>query len=143
MQSFDEVRAALDELTPDAALEGPWSLGVALSHCAQSIELSMTGYPELKGPLFRATIGPLAKRRFLSKGEMSHDTAAPVAGAPDIPEDTSASVGMARLLAAMAAFEAFDGTPADHLAYGPCTKDEYQALHAIHVADHLRTLKSG
>lgn len=140
MRSFDEVRAALDGLPPDAALEGPWSLGVALAHCAQSIELSMSGYPQLKGALFRAVIGPLAKRRFLSRGEMSHDTAAPVAGAPPIPPDTTASAGAQRLRAAMEAFEAFEGQPAEHLAYGPCNREEYVQLHAMHVADHLKPL---
>jgi hypothetical protein len=121
----------------DALVDAP-GLGWTLAHCAQSIEYSMTGYPKLRSGLFRATIGPLAKRRFLRAGKMSHDITAPVAGAPELAATLDFAAARARLRAAITAFRELAGDPAPHLAYGPCTKDEYARLHLLHVEDHLR-----
>jgi hypothetical protein len=125
----------VDELSPDACdASARW----ALAHCAQSIEFSLAGYPKLRSGLFRATIGKLAKRKFLGAGRMSHDIAAPVAGAPEIPATIAFADARVRLLAAIAAFRDHAGPLAPHLAYGPCTKPEYAALHLMHLEDHLR-----
>lgn len=133
--SFADVRAALDRLAPTAA---PTGTGRALAHCAQSIELSQTGYPRLKPWLFRATIGRLAKRTFLRRGFMTHDTTAPIAGAPELA-DLPVTEAVTRLRAAIAGFAA-GGELCPHLAYGPCSRAEYERLHAMHVADHWASL---
>jgi hypothetical protein len=129
-----------DPLDRIAELAGgaPPGAAWALAHCAQSIEYSISGYPRLRSGLFRATIGPLAKRKFLRAGAMSHDVRAPIAGAPDIPADLALADARTRLAAAIAAFRAHAGALAPHLAYGACTRDEYAALHLLHVEDHLR-----
>ncbi|WP_416983834.1 DUF1569 domain-containing protein [Streptomyces sp. T028] len=44
----------------------------------------MTGYPRLKPALFRATVGALAKRVFLSRGRMRHPLDAVIDGAPQL-----------------------------------------------------------
>ncbi len=127
-------------LRADAATrQGGWSLGQALAHCAQSIELSLVGYPQLRSGLFRATIGPLAKRKFLRAGRMSHDLTAHIPGAPPLG-DVTFDDARERALAAVATFKGHTGELAPHLAYGRCTKDEYAALHLLHVEDHLRGL---
>ena len=140
--NWDDVLQQLDGIrrAPASALDGPWPLPVALAHCAQSIELSMIGYPVMRSALFRATLGRLAKRRFLARGVMSHDRAAPIPGAPAV-KDESLSPALGRLRGAIAAFQAFHGELAPHLAYGKCTKVEYERLHAMHVADHLSLLR--
>jgi hypothetical protein len=127
----DSLRAA----APPAA--GGWTLAHAIAHCACSVECSMTGYPELRSALFRATIGPMVKRRFLRNARMAHDVTAEVAGAPVAP-DVALATACDRAAAAVAAFARFEGELAPHLAYGRCTKDEYAALHWLHFADHLR-----
>lgn len=122
---------ALRDVRADQATS--WTLG----HCAQSIEYSVTGYPRLRSGLFRATIGPLVKRRFLRARRMSHDVTAPVAGAPEVanvPFDEARQ----RALAALEAFRHHDGPLAPHLAYGACTKSEYAMLHLLHFQDHQR-----
>jgi hypothetical protein len=129
------------ELAGTVAATGPAAW--ALAHCAQSIEYSISGYPRLRSGLFRATIGRLVKRRFLRAGAMSHDTTAPVAGAPALPPELSIADARARLAAAIAAFRAHPGALAPHLAFGACTRDEYAALHLLHVEDHLRALAKG
>jgi hypothetical protein len=127
-----QIAAADDRPGP-----GGWTLAQTVAHCAQSIEYSIAGYPKLRSALFRATIGPLAKRKFLRAGRMSHDLAAPVAGAPALPPELALADARDRLRAAVAAFRAHPGPFAPHLAYGACSKDEYARLHLLHVEDHL------
>ncbi|MBE7484105.1 MAG: DUF1569 domain-containing protein [Polyangiaceae bacterium] len=135
--SFREVRALLEGLGDAPALAGPWSYSEVLQHCAQSIECSMQGYPKLRSGLFRATIGRIAKRKFLKQGHMSHDLAAAIPGAPALDPALPLEAARERLLTAMGRFEALAAEPKEHLAYGPCTKAEYERLHAMHVANHL------
>jgi len=134
---LDQLDQHLDGLT-DVAAPGTWTLAQALAHCAQSIEYSIAGYPRLRSGLFRATIGPIVKRKFLRAGRMSHDIAAPVAGAPELPATLTFAAARDRLRAAIGAFRAHPGPFAPHLAYGPCTKEEYAALHLMPLDDHLR-----
>ena len=128
---MNELRTVVEAIDPKPELA--W----ALAHCAQSIEYSLTGYPKLRSGLFRATIGPIVKKKFIRANRMSHDVKAPVAGAPAL-DGSDGAAAKARLVAAVAAFEAHDGPLAPHLAYGACTKDEYAVLHRLHVEDHLR-----
>jgi len=134
--TFDQVLQKLAALERAGGGDGP--IPRALAHSAQSIEYSMTGYPRLRGWLVRKLVGPMVKRRFLAKGEMSHDLEAPLDGAPQIDPSITLPEAATRLRKAIAAFRAFDGELKPHLAYGACTKTEYEALHSMHVADHLR-----
>jgi hypothetical protein len=138
LQHVDRVAAALRTVDVPAK---SWTLAQAIAHCAQSIECSISAYPRLRSALFRATIGPIVKRRFLRAGAMSHDTVAPIAGAPEIPSTIALADACDRLAAASRAFATHDGPFAPHLAYGRCTKDEYARLHWLHVADHLRAFE--
>lgn len=138
MTSFDEVLHELDGLARRIGDRAD-ALVPALAHCAQSIEYSMSGYPALRSALFRAVVGRLAKRQFLRRGAMSHDTSAPLPGAPPA-EASSLEEATARLRRAIEAFRRFDGPLAPHLAFGECTKEEYEKLHAMHIADHLRAV---
>ena len=135
----DDLARTVAALRDAAAVEPRgWTLAQAVAHCAQSIECSITGYPKLRSGLFRATIGPIVKRKFLRAGAMSHDCTAPIAGAPDIPADVTLGAACDRADAAIRAFAAHQGALAPHLAYGACSKDEYASLHLLHLRDHLR-----
>ena len=138
LRSTAEALAELDKLEAAAApsLEGSWSLGQVLAHCAQSVEYSMDGYPQNRSAIFRATLGSVAKRVFLRRGFLSHDPAAAIPGAPSV-EATSTEEGLARLRGALQRFAAFGGELAPHFAYGRVSKGDYEALHAMHLADHL------
>jgi hypothetical protein len=138
-----EVLVALDAIERDGgAIDGPWSLPQVLAHCAQSVEMSISGYPSPRGWLVRRVAGPLVMRRSLRRGFLTHDLAAEIPGAPPLG---APSIGEAvgRLRAALAAFEAHQGPLAPHFAYGPVEKAQYEALHAMHVADHLGALRAG
>jgi hypothetical protein len=136
IERFSEQVAALRS-SPAGAYRG-WTLARAIAHCAQSIECSMTRYPKLRSGFFRATIGPVVKRRFLRAHAMSHDVTAPIAGAAEISDAIALDEACDRALAAARAFAAFDGMLAPHLAYGWCTKPEYAELHLLHFEDHAR-----
>jgi hypothetical protein len=114
-----------------------WSLAQVLMHCAQAIEYSMAGFPRPRSRLVQVTIGRAVKVRFLRRGAMIHNRQAPIPGAPRLPEGLSRDEGLARLDHAVRAFEAYEGPLAPHFTYGPATREEYEALHAMHIADHL------
>ena len=140
--SFAAMDEALKELerSPSARLGGGWTVPQMLAHCAQSIDYSVKGYPVARSALFRKTIGPLALRRFLSKGEMSHDLEGAIPGAPPL-QDGTLQEGVARLRAAIAGFQAHRGELAPHFAYGPVTREQYEKVHAMHLANHLSAVE--
>jgi hypothetical protein len=139
LASLEEARAQLARVPwSRVRADGPWTVGQILVHCAQSLEYGLTGFPRNKSRLFRATIGRLALARFLSRGELSHDRAAPIPGAPE-PEPLDALAARARLERAIDAFRAADRF-AEHFAYGAVDKARYDRVQALHIADHLSGL---
>ncbi|MBP8196381.1 MAG: DUF1569 domain-containing protein [Deltaproteobacteria bacterium] len=131
LTSFAEVLAQL-AITPSMP-----GLGAALSHCAQSIEYSLTGFPTQRGFLVRKLVGPFILRKFLRQGSMSHDLKAPIPGAPEIPPALPLSDGLARLKRAIEQFRNHSGALAPHFAFGDMSRQDYERLHAMHLADHL------
>ena len=131
MQSFDDVLKRLDGLADRPGL------GWALAHCAQSLELSVTGFPTQKPAWFQKTIGAFVLGRFIKKGAMSHDTAAPIPGAPDVDRQTTTAAGTQRLKDAIALFRAHPGPLRPHVVYGPVDRARYERVHAMHIANHL------
>ncbi len=137
LTTFDEVLATIAGELP--AAKGRWTTAQHLDHCAASVVASLDGYQALKPWIVRVTIGRLVKRRFLARGAMSHDTFAPLPGGQVLP-DRGLAEARAALVAAVARFRGHHGPLAPHPVYGACTAGEYERLHAIHVADHLRTV---
>ncbi len=132
LESFEEALAQLERIQPVP------KLGAALAHCAQSIEYSLTGFPTQRGLVVRKLIGPLLLRKYLQKGFLTHDTEAPIPGAPEVSADLSFSDGIERLRAAIAQFRSHSGILAPHFAFGKVSREDYEKLHAMHLADHLR-----
>lgn len=138
LRSFADIEAILNRELPDAA--GPWTTAQHLDHCAASIAASVDGYPALKPLVIRVTIGAIVKRRFLRAGAMRHDTHAPLpGGAPPPPRALADAV--ASVVAAIERFRSHAGPLAPHPVYGRCSAADYERLHAIHVADHLRAIR--
>ncbi len=133
MKTFDQVLARLSTID-QAELPG---LGWALAHCAQSLELSVTGFPTQKPAWFQKTIGQFVLGRFLDKGAMSHDVSAAIPGAPDVDRSTPVAEGARRLRAAIGQFRLHSGLYKPHVVYGAVQRDDYEAVHAMHIANHL------
>ena len=142
LASLEHAVAELTRLRDAGPLTmvGAWSPHQVWTHCAQSVRYSMTGFPAPRGFLVRKVIGPIVAGRFLRRGFMSHDRAAPIPGAPAIPKEGDAAAALADLLAALGEFRDFTGPLAPHFAFGALDKDRFGRLHALHLADHLGEL---
>lgn len=125
----------------DLRFEGNWSFGKVLSHCAQSIEFSFSGYPEMKSSLFRGSVGKIAFSVFAFKNKMNHGLEEPIPGAQDIDNQTEMKVGAKRLLYAIELFsKAEESSLRPHFAYGELTKEEYDLAHTLHIKNHMERL---
>lgn len=114
--------------------DSPWAVARVLNHLAQGVEFSLAGYPELKHPAFRGTVGRLAFHVFQKTGQMRHATDAVIPG--EVVTEGDAAAAQARLLTALSDFDAAEALH-PHFAYGRLSKAQYAAAHAMHVADHM------
>lgn len=125
----------LDSATQVRAV-GAWPLGAVLEHLAQSIEMSIEGYPVPKSPWFQKTAGSAAFVYFRWRGRMNHALAEPIPGAPGLTASSDWRPAAQRLRQAIKRFEAHDGPLQPHFAYGPLGKQEYAMAHQMHIANH-------
>ena len=136
-----------DQLTIDFALKkldvlshknlinlGEWNSYQIFTHCAQSVEYSMSQFPLHKSSFFKNTIGKLAFSIFSSKGKMTHDLSDPIPGAP--------SLTLNRLKKSLIDFDNYLGPIAPHFAYGELTKKEFEMAHVMHLYNHLQEINS-
>ncbi|MEM7156881.1 MAG: DUF1569 domain-containing protein [Myxococcota bacterium] len=139
-------RKALDELEAQGLQNlrssGAWSPAQIFVHLAQSIEYSMSGYPELRAPMFRGTLGRTAFAAFSARGQIVHGRSDPIPGAEPLPESAATEVALKRLRDALDAFEHHEGTYEPHFAYGTLARREYEIAHALHLRDHLVEFES-
>jgi hypothetical protein len=136
--SLEEVLTQLDILEQSESVTTTnWSAYKILQHCAQTIDYSMTGYPQYKPKWFRATIGKIVISKFLKQGFMKHNLSAPVPGSPLLTKEGTTGEGIALLRNTIERFRNFNGELKPHLIFGKLTKTQYDRYFAIHVADHL------
>lgn len=114
-----------------------WTWAQTLAHCAQSIEYSMTGFPQPRSALFQRTVGGAAFQLFAWRGRMTHDLAEPIPGAPALSGADDVDAAVARLERAAAAFARWQAPLQPHFAYGALDKAAYARAHAMHLANHF------
>ena len=132
-----DARRAIDALgQPGWRHTGAWTLPQVLNHAAQSVEYSLSGFPQPKPALFQRTVGRAAFAVFDARGRMSHGLAEPIPGAPALAAGDPLTPAIERLQRALAAFEAHGGALAPHFAYGTLDKAQYSRAHLMHLADH-------
>jgi hypothetical protein len=139
---FTSLNAAMEELgrltQPQAlAPAAAFTWAQTLVHCAQSIEFSMTGFPQPKSALFQNTVGAAAFKVFSVRGRMSHDLADPIPGAPPLDANIEVAQALARLQQSVAAFQQWKEPLKPHFAYGDLSKAEFDQAHAMHLAQHF------
>lgn len=120
-------------------MQQEWSLYKVLNHVAQSMEYSMTGYPQVDPPAQQA-VAKIAFEGFKTQGYMTHDLAAPVPGAPEIPDSGPIDLAFERLRNACSDFQNFTGTLHPHFSYGDLSYEDWELAHAFHVANHFSNL---
>jgi hypothetical protein len=129
------------ELVLKADTNGEWKLGKILSHCAQSIEYSMVGFPDNKSKLFQWTLGSVAFMVFSVRGRMSHGLSEPIPGAEPISDETKIEDGIIRLTNAIDRFQSTKSKDLKpHFAYGNLDKADYDAAHTFHINNHFEEL---
>jgi Protein of unknown function (DUF1569) len=139
LNDLSEALATLRKLdqAPSPSSETSWTLAKVLRHCAQSIDASLVGYPSMKPAVIRKTVGRIVWRRFSAKGQMSHDVEGPIPGAAAIADEPDHRAALAELQRSIEAFRAHDGPLAPHFVFDALSKEDYDRLHAMHLADHL------
>lgn len=114
-----------------------WTWSKTLLHCAQSIDYSMTGYPQAKSALFQHTAGAAAFSYFNSRGRMSHNLLEAIPGAATLDANAATAHALAALRTSIDNFQKFTGLLQPHFAYGALNRVEYEKAHAMHIANHL------
>ncbi|HYF42662.1 MAG TPA: DUF1569 domain-containing protein [Ramlibacter sp.] len=138
VQTLDDSLRWLDRLHQAARVQatGAWPLAAVLEHLAQSIEMSMDGYPQHRSELFQKTAGNAAFAFFKMRGQMSHGLAEPIPGAPSLGAGADWKPAAQRLRQAITRFNAHTGPLKPHFAYGPLPKGDFALAHTWHIANH-------
>lgn len=132
--SLDDALNELIRMTHAEALKPAtaWSWSQTLNHCAQSIEYSMAGFPQLKSSIFQRTVGKTAFNVFAARGRMSHNIGEPIPGAPLLDPNTDIAMAVSRLKQAVLDFKNWKQALQPHFAYGTLSKATYEQAHAMH-----------
>jgi hypothetical protein len=138
VQSLAEALGWLDRLqaAPAARATGAWPLSSVLDHLAQSIEMSLDGFPQPRSELFQKTAGSAAFAVFKWRGRMNHGLAEPIPGAPGLTAGADWRPAALRLRQAITRFDAHAGPLKPHFAYGALPKSDYALAHTFHIANH-------
>lgn len=118
-----------------------WSPAEVFNHCAQSIEYSMSGYPELKPVWFRSSVGAVAFSVFAARGAMRHPLTEAIPGAAPLSEPASQVQALSRLQQAFSDFSAYQGALQPHFAYGVLSHDDYAEAHLMHLYNHMSLIR--
>ena len=143
VRSLDEALRWLDTLakTPAFSATGQLPLVAVLEHLAQSVEMSMDGFPEPKSAFFQSTAGAMAFAVFAWRGKMTHSLNEPIPGAPALSKLGVWQPATERLRAAITRF---NGSKPDtlrpHFAYGQLSKTDFAMAHAFHIANHQHAI---
>jgi hypothetical protein len=118
-----------------------WSPAEVFNHCAQSIEYSISGYPQLKPAWFRSSVGPMAFSVFAARGAMRHPLDEVIPGAAALDAPATQAQALERLQRAFADFAAYQGELQPHFAYGALSHGEYAQAHVLHLYNHLSLIR--
>ena len=118
-----------------------WSPSEVFNHCAQSIDYSIDGYPELKPTWFRHSLGPAAFAVFSARGAMRHPLDEAIPGAAALTEPADQALALQRLQMAFQRFAEHQGALQPHFAYGALDKPDYTRAHLMHLANHAERVR--
>lgn len=138
VQSLDDVKRWLDRLERASQVTSTttWPMAAVLEHLAQSVDMSLDGFPQPKSALFQSTLGAAAFAVFKLRGQMTHGLTDPIPGAPVLPQVQDWKPGVARLRAAVQRFQRHTGALQPHFAYGALSQRDFAVAHALHIANH-------
>ena len=120
---------------------GVWKPYAILTHCAQSVECSILGYPIQQPDIYKATVVKLAFSIFSYLGSMKHTLDEPFPGAPELDNAGDVKKALVRLRKAYIDFANYSGPLAPHFTYGSLSKEDYARAHVMHLNNHLEGIK--
>lgn len=142
--SLERMLTLLDGLkSRQLVAKSGWSPYKVFVHLAQSIQYSMSGYPELKSEVFQRTAGSTAFYAFSVAGAMRHNLTEPIPGAPAVADDGNVHEAIDMVIAALRQFQAYRGQLQPHFAYGLLSKTEFAHAHVMHIENHLLEIQTG
>ncbi|MGH8846181.1 MAG: DUF1569 domain-containing protein [Polaromonas sp.] len=138
VQSLDDALRWLDRLDKASSVKttGAWPMVSVLEHMAQSIEMSLDGFPQPKSAAFQNTAGAAAFAFFKWRGQMSHSLSEPIPGAAALSREGDWRPASARLRAVVKRFIGHQGPLKPHFAYGALSKADFALAHTFHIANH-------
>ena len=138
VQTLEDALRWLDRLEKAGSVRatGAWPLSSVLDHLAQSIEMSMDGFPQPRSALFQGSAGAAAFAFFKWRGQMTHGLAEPIPGAPSLTAVADWKPAAIRLRAAITRFHGYRGLLKPHFAYGALDRRDFTLAHALHIANH-------
>jgi hypothetical protein len=138
VQSLNEALRWLDGLDKAVSVKSAtaWKIGAVFEHLAQSIDMSLDGFPEPKSALFQNTVGAAAFAVFKWRGKMNHGLTDPIPGAPALVQPDDWKPGAQRLRSAIARFNSHNGPIKPHFAYGTLSRSDFAMAHTMHIANH-------
>lgn len=141
--SVERMLTLLDSLkSRQLAAKSGWSSYKVFVHLAQSIQYSMSGYPELKSEVFQHTAGSAAFYAFSVAGAMRHNLTEPIPGAPAIADEGNVNEAIDLVITALQQFQAYRGQLQPHFAYGLLSKTEFANAHVMHIENHLLEMQT-
>jgi hypothetical protein len=114
---------------------GVWSYYQILNHCADFIDFCINGYPMMAPWAVRMTIGQFIKHKTFLQGYMDPKSFNPTA--PTTREEGDELKAQERLLKSIERFKVYSGKLHKHPFFDQLNKDEFEKLHAYHIANHL------
>ena len=138
VQLLDDALRWLDGLDKAASVKSAtaWKMGAVFEHLAQSIDMSLDGFPDPKSALFQNTVGAVAFAVFKWRGKMGHGLTDPIPGAPALAQSDDWKPGAQTLRNAIARFNSHTGPVKPHFAYGSLSHSDFALAHALHIANH-------
>jgi hypothetical protein len=133
---LEEIMPEVDRLLAGHATVGNWSLGQICNHLSGAIRTSVEGPPVRAPWIIRAAIGPLVKRQILTSGTIKEGikTLEQFVPKPDLDARAEAEA----LRATISYYLTHPETRAMHPFFGAMKPEEWDRMHCIHAAHHLR-----
>lgn len=143
LKSLEEALNELDRLrnSRKKTALGQWSTAQIYSHLRYFFEGSIKGFPESRSSFIRKAVGPnllsnIKKIGYMPSGfrnSFLHENA----NVQD--EDTELNL----LITAVREFMIYNGKLSEHPIYGKMNREDWNLIHAYHIANHLSFIDYG
>ncbi|HEY0008077.1 MAG TPA: DUF1569 domain-containing protein [Tepidisphaeraceae bacterium] len=119
---------------------GKWSLGEMAEHLALTMEKSIDGF-DIHRPLLFKMLGPAVKWAVLKYRFIPSGVPAPAVFLPAQLHSSGDAPSLERFRKTLDRYESFTGVLHSSPVFGTLTRAQWDQIHLIHAAHHLRYLQ--